>query len=156
MSSHDIHYHHYFKINFITWKLKLNMQWAPVSRPTISTSIKINLNQYTIDACIHNIMFYQLGSILLLTTLIKQSEQHENCCQKKIVGGKSYTLVQSGEQVPSRCKNSCVYQEDGKSSQVCFAPGDLKVTCHNGHTPTFGKSRKIMWNYIINVLLFSK
>ena len=46
------------------------------------------------------------------------------------MGGKSYTLVHSGGSVPEECKNSCVYSEDGNSSNtVCFASGTLNSTC---------------------------
>ena len=55
----------------------------------------------------------------------------ERCCQRKTVGDKSYTLVESGGEVQPGCKSSCVYTEDDDPSKVfCFGPGDMSVTCH--------------------------
>ena len=62
---------------------------------------------------------------------------YERCCERKTVGDKSYTLVESGGEVPPECRSSCVYSEDDDPSKMfCFAPGDKSVTCNAWWTPT--------------------
>ena len=64
---------------------------------------------------------------------------NERCCERKTVGDKSYTLEQSGGEVPSRCMSSCVYsQDDDPSKMFCFGPGELSVTCHDISEPSKG------------------
>ena len=68
----------------------------------------------------------------------------ERCCQRKTVGDKSYTLVESGGGVPLACKSSCVYTEDDDPSKMfCFAPGYLTVTCHD-IPPTTGRFHSLV------------
>jgi len=58
---------------------------------------------------------------------------HENCCERKTVGDRSYTLEMSGGKVPPECLNSCVYNpDDDHSKRFCFASGYEKSTCHKG------------------------
>jgi len=60
-----------------------------------------------------------------------------NCCEKKTVGDKSYTLVDVGGTVPQECPHSCIYSQDqGSDGQnYCFKSGSLEVTCHEMKPP---------------------
>lgn len=53
----------------------------------------------------------------------------EDCCEKKTVGSKSYTLFKSGVKVPEECNKGCAYKEDGTENIFCFSPGNLTVNC---------------------------
>ena len=58
---------------------------------------------------------------------------HHDCCERKTVGDKSYTLETSDVSVPAECLNSCVYTlDDDHSKRFCFGSGWEKVTCHKG------------------------
>lgn len=64
------------------------------------------------------------------TTALEKSV--EKCCNKKDVGGVSYTLVPglpNAETHPRHCIDGCVYTQDGTANKFCFAKGDLKVEC---------------------------
>jgi len=53
----------------------------------------------------------------------------DNCCQSKIVGSYSYTLL-SEDTVPSSCLQGCVYTRDEQpGSRFCFARGNQPVIC---------------------------
>ena len=52
-----------------------------------------------------------------------------DCCKKKTVGSKSYTLIESTDILPTICKNACTYQEDNTKEKFCFAPGEQPATC---------------------------
>merc|ERR1711874_878586 len=70
-------------------------------------------------------------SIVAIFCLAVALASSQSCCERKTVGEKNYTLVESGGEVPPGCKNSCVYSQDDESSKMfCFAPGYLAVTCH--------------------------
>ena len=56
-------------------------------------------------------------------------QANNDCCKKKTVGSKSYTLIESIESFPTKCKNGCIYQEDGTKDTFCFGPGNLLPTC---------------------------
>lgn len=58
-----------------------------------------------------------------------QMQAKNNCCLRKTVGSKSYTLKETTDFFPIRCKNGCVYQEDNTNEEFCFAPGGLPATC---------------------------
>merc|ERR1712187_696622 len=60
-----------------------------------------------------------------------------NCCEKKTVGDKSYTLVDVGGTVPQECLHSCIYSQDESSDgpNYCFKSGAMDVTCHEIKPP---------------------
>ena len=74
----------------------------------------------------------------------------EKCCDKKMVGNISYSLVKSGGDVPSDCLNSCVYtQDDDPDKMFCFARGNETVTCReDDYRPCF--RRKIHYILVID------
>ena len=51
------------------------------------------------------------------------------CCQQKVVGNISYTLAYESKDLPSNCKDGCVYtrDDDAHKNHYCFEPGVLKV-----------------------------
>lgn len=54
----------------------------------------------------------------------------EDCCERKIVKGHMYVLVDENGSVPSNCTSSCVYElvhEPG--SRYCFSPGEGESDC---------------------------
>merc|ERR1719369_279277 len=53
------------------------------------------------------------------------------CCEKKRVGGVSYTFVEERDTTIFNCLSNCVYQKDGESEGqlFCFAAGELEATC---------------------------
>ena len=59
------------------------------------------------------------------------ANSQDNCCQKKIVKGVSYKLVEhSGLNPDPSCINSCIYQEEfNPSSHFCFKEGDHQAEC---------------------------
>lgn len=71
-------------------------------------------------ALVNELLLQQQSS----TTQCSSSEV-EDCADRKTVSGKSYTLVDSEGCVPSNCKSSCIYQEDGTTNRVCFSHGAL-------------------------------
>merc|ERR550539_1383518 len=71
-------------------------------------------------------------SIVVLLRIAVALSNPERCCERKTVGDKSYTLVESGGEVPLGCKSSCVYTEDDDPNKMfCFAPGYMSVTCQD-------------------------
>ena len=96
--------------------------------------------------CIFNIVNYVMFGMFETAEVIRHQENglSENCCYKKTVGSKSYTLLESRDNVPKHCKNSCVYREDGTLQEFCFANGSLPVTCASNE----GKIRRLSyWRY---------
>ena len=69
------------------------------------------------------------------------ANSQDNCCQKKIVKGVSYKLVEySGLNPDPSCINSCIYQEEfNPSSHFCFKEGDHQAECVASYKE--GKSR---------------
>jgi len=70
--------------------------------------------------------------IVVIFGLAAAVASYEKCCDKKTVGQISYSLVESGGNVPASagCLNSCVYTQDGDSDKMfCFARGNETVTC---------------------------
>jgi len=87
--------------------------------------------------------------VVIIGLAVGLTALEQKCCEKKKVGGKSYTLVEQGGSVPDECKYSCIYKEDDNpDNHVCFAPGHLNSTCLSGKNflfdpekcPSFGIS----------------
>jgi len=53
----------------------------------------------------------------------------ENCCQKKVVNGKSYTLKTMDDTSQYNCKDNCVYTDDQTGSKFCFKEGQYSSQC---------------------------
>jgi len=88
---------------------------------------------------------FWLGSALLLSGA--QADVHQmdanaqaaECCQEKMVGGVSYSLLPEAfdRSLPHQCLTSCVYTKTGISSpKFCFARGDLATECRDPPSPT--------------------
>jgi hypothetical protein len=71
-----------------------------------------------------------------------------SCCERKTVGGISYTLTGQMDTQAYNCDSDCVYQKDGEPGmQYCFATGDMEVECKDGEmggsaNPPMGQSEK--------------
>jgi len=71
--------------------------------------------------------------VVIIGLAVGLTALEQKCCEKKKVGGKSYTLVEQGGSVPDECKYSCIYSEDDNPDNlVCFVPGPLNSTCLSG------------------------
>merc|ERR1711962_427805 len=91
---------------------------------------------------------FWLGSALLLIGVQAQSHQMmehaqaAECCQEKMVGGVSYSLLPKAfhGSLPHQCLTSCVYTKTGmlSSPKFCFARGDLATECRDHPPPTEG------------------
>merc|ERR1711973_1035506 len=92
----------------------------------------------------HDKMFskkiFLLGSALLLIGVQAQIHQMNGhaqaaeCCQEKMVGGVSYSLLPEAfdGSLPHQCLTSCVYTKTGMSSpKFCFARGVLATECRD-------------------------
>merc|ERR1712180_34227 len=71
--------------------------------------------------------------------------QAAECCQEKMVGGVSYSLLPEAfdGSLPHQCLTSCVYTKTGMSSpKFCFARGELATECRDPphHTEALGSS----------------
>jgi len=70
-----------------------------------------------------------ISTILIVTVIAVQMQANNDCCKKKTVGSKSYTLLELTDSFPTKCKNGCIYQEDSTKDTYCFGPGDQPATC---------------------------
>merc|ERR1712215_447037 len=83
--------------------------------------------------------------ILLAIVIVTTNAQPtgKKCCESKIVGGISYTLVGEMDTKEYNCLNDCVYQKKLEpGTKYCFAVGDEKVECKDG--PPMGGSKPPM------------
>jgi len=88
---------------------------------------------------------FWVGSALLLIGVqadfhqMDANAQAAECCQEKMVGGVSYSLLPEAfdRSLPHQCLTSCVYTKTGMSSpKFCFARGDLATECRDPPPPT--------------------
>merc|ERR1719222_487643 len=74
-----------------------------------------------------------LLTLLVARSLVVEISAQDECCPRKMVGSVSYTLLPSAtspRELPSQCRNDCVYTVSGTSSpKFCFARGDLPTRC---------------------------
>jgi len=68
--------------------------------------------------------------ILIFIALLPVLNAHEqeNCCHKKLVNGKSYTLLAKGDTSKYNCKDNCIYTDETKA-KFCFQDGQFSSQC---------------------------
>merc|ERR1719419_185985 len=62
-------------------------------------------------------------------------DEHDHCCESKIVGGVEYELVgvdKSGRYEKLHCLSKCLYMKGGSERKYCFAAGEMSVECEDG------------------------
>ena len=61
------------------------------------------------------------------------------CCEKKVVGGSTYTLIGEEDTSTFSCMDECTYSKEGEAnSKYCFAAGDLQVECKGSSSANAG------------------
>merc|ERR1712106_234833 len=84
----------------------------------------------------------QLISLAGLMAALSQGipMQSPECCDRKDVGGVSYSLVGQMDTTAYQCLNNCVYVKDQEPTvKFCFASGDLQVECTEDEFQGSGK-----------------
>merc|ERR1711953_1389894 len=74
--------------------------------------------------------------LLPITIFSYVFSQTDECCPKKIVGGKKYVLAGSEDTTQYKCTNNCVYNMvgDDKKNKYCFKPGSKESECMDDMT----------------------
>ena len=74
-----------------------------------------------------------LPVILFAVLCANDKDESNECCPKKIVGGKTYIYTGKADKLETmqhKCSNPCLYtMEGGDNMKFCFKPGQLESKC---------------------------
>jgi len=75
--------------------------------------------------------------ILIFIALLPVLNAHEqeNCCHKKLVNGKSYTLLAKGDTSKYNCKDNCIYTDE-TNAKFCFQDRQFSSQCMDNSDTT--------------------